>query len=98
MKNIATISEMNPRGAIGDFAKELGIPPEEVDAIKNSIISRSGGDARSDYCMQDTFTGTEIGRNFIARYPNMEMVQRIEKHSRHSGTHAAGIIGDKATA
>jgi len=92
VKNIATISKMNPRGAIGDFAKELGINPEEVEVIKNSIISRSGGDARKNYCIMDTFETTDTGKAFIKKYPQMEAVGRIEKHSRHSGTHAAGII------
>lgn len=92
VRNIATVSEMNTRGSIGDFAKELGIPPEEVETIKNSIISRSGGDARQDYCMEDTFKDTEIGVRFLEKYPQMEVVGQIEKHSRHAGTHAAGII------
>lgn len=92
VKSIATISEMKPRGAIGDFAKELGIPESEVENIKNSIISRSGGDARANNCMMDTFTTTDIGLNFIDQYPNMECVGRIENHARHSSVHAAGVI------
>lgn len=92
VKNIATIAKMNPKGAIGDFAKELGIPPEDVETLKNSIISRSGGDARKNYCMMDTLATTDVGKKFMEVYPQMEPVGRIEKHSRHSGTHAAGMI------
>jgi len=92
VKNIATISRMRPRGAIGAFAKELKIPQEEIENIKNSIIEVSSGDVRYGDAMGHTFTNTELGKNFIKKYPNMEMVSRIENHARHSGKHAAGVI------
>ena len=92
VKNISIISEMNPRGAIGEFAKALMIPSEEVDVIKNSIIGVSSGDARYGKSMQYTFTDTEVGKEFIKKYPEMEYVRKIEGHSRHFGVHAAGII------
>ncbi len=91
--NIATISTMNPKGSIGDFAKELELPEQEIDSIKNSIISTSGGDTRRRrFRMEDTFTTTSVGKIFIEKFPEMWEVTRIEKHARHSGKHAAGII------
>ena len=92
VKAIATVSEMKPRGAIGDFAKELCIEPEEVDGIKNSIISVSSGDARFGESMMHTFEETEIGKRFIEKFENMSIVSKIENHSRHSGKHAAGVL------
>ena len=92
VKNIGTISEMRTKGAIGDFAKELGIEPDEVEAVKNSIVEVSSGDARFGESLKIAFEETEIGKLFIEKYPNMKLVERIEQHSRHSGIHAAGVI------
>lgn len=92
VKNIATVSGMKPRGAIGSFAKELKIEGEEIESIKNSIISVSSGDARYGEAMRSTFSDTEIGKKFIEKYPSMEIVEKIENHARHTGKHAAGVI------
>jgi hypothetical protein len=49
--------------------------------------------------VQDTFETTEVGKVFIKKYPEMNIVHKIEGHARHSGLHAAGIIvcNDKLT-
>lgn len=92
VKHIATVSTMKPKVSIGEFAKSLGIPPYETDAVKDAIIERSGGDARAAMCIQDTLESTEVGKAFLEKYPEMKMVEKIEGHARHSGVHAAGII------
>jgi len=92
VRQIANISTMKPKIAIGEFAKSLGIPPYETDAVKNAIIERSGGDARAAMRMKDTFKTTSIGKEFIKKYPAMNEVSKIENHPRHSSVHAAGII------
>jgi DNA polymerase III alpha subunit len=33
-----------------------------------------------------------VGKDFIAKYPEMEVVAEMEGHARHTGVHAAGII------
>ena len=90
--HIANISTMQPKGAIGEFAKALQIPPYETEALKNAIIERSGGDSRAAFCMMDTFETTEIGKEFVKKFPSMKAVSLIEGHPRHSSVHAAGII------
>ena len=89
--HIATVSMLKPKSAIGEFAKGLGIPPYETAEVKDAIIERSGGDARAAMCIMDTFD-SEIGKQFIEKFPAMKLVERIENHSRHAGVHAAGII------
>lgn len=90
--HIATIAKLKPKSAIGRFAKELGIPPYETEGVKDSILERSGGDARAAMCIMDTFESTEIGKEFIEKFPSMKLVERIENHSDHVGVHAAGIV------
>ena len=88
---IGTISTMQPKGAIGEFAKAMSIPPWETAELKDAIIERSGGDARAAQCLEDTFK-TDVGRRFIEKYPAMIATQEIEGHARHSGVHAAGVV------
>lgn len=89
---LANVSRLKPKSAIGDFAQGLSIPKYETEELKNAIIERSGGDARAAMCISDTFTSTDIGKEFIAKYPAMKLVGRIENHASHAGKHAAGII------
>jgi DNA-directed DNA polymerase III PolC len=90
--HIATVARMKPKSAIGIFGKNLNIPFQDCEEVKGAIIERSGGDARAAMCIMDTFESTEIGREFIHNHPKMKMVERIENHASHTGTHAAGII------
>ncbi len=92
VSHIATVARLKPKSAIGRFAMSLNIPAHETAAVKDAIIERSGGDARASMCIADTLDTTEVGREFIDRYPRMKYVERIEGHASHTGTHAAGII------
>ena len=92
VSHIGTISRFKPKSAIGEAAKKYGIPAWETNAVKDAIIERSGGDARSAFCIQDTFESLDVGKRFIEKYPMMMNVSLIEEHARHSGCHAAGIL------
>lgn len=89
---LANINRLKAKSAIGEFAKGLGIPPYETDAVKGAIIERSSGDARAAMCITDTFETTEPGKQFIEQYPKMALVEHIEGHASHAGKHAAGIL------
>lgn len=88
---IGTIAKMMPKSAIGEFAKAMDIPAWETQTLKDAIIERSGGDARAAQCIEDTFL-TEVGKEFLAKYPEMILTTKIEGHARHTSTHAAGVI------
>lgn len=89
---IGTVSRYKPKSAIGDVAKKYGIPAWETKDVKDAIIERSSGDARAAFCITDTFESLDVGKAFIAKYPAMMNLGKIENHARHSGCHAAGII------
>lgn len=89
---IGNINRMKPKSAIKRFAQSLGIPIDDVEELKDSIMERSGGDARANACMEDTFTDTDVGKKFIEKHPSMEVVKYIENHPSHTGVHAAGIL------
>ena len=90
--HIATVARMKPKSAIGVFGKNLNVPIQACEDVKQAIIERAGGDARAAMCIMDTFETTEVGKEFVENYPKMKMVEEIENHASHTGTHAAGII------
>ena len=93
--NVAQIGNINrfkPKSAIQRFAQSLCIPLDDVQELKDGIMEKSGGDARANLAIEDSFTDTEVGQNFIAKYPEMRVVSKIESHPSHTGVHAAGIL------
>jgi len=89
---IGNINRMKPKSAITRFAQSLGVPVDDVVELKDAIMERSGGDARANSCMEDTFIDTDVGKKFIENYPAMEVVKHIEAHPSHTGVHAGGIL------
>ena len=92
VKTISTISKWKPKVTIGEFAKHMLIPRFETEAVKDIIIERAGGDARAQFCLEDTLNGTDVGKEFLEKFPNMINVKYAEGHAKQKGKHAAGII------
>jgi len=90
--HLGTVSRYKAKSTITEVAKELGIPAWEVNDLKGAIIERSGGDARAAMCILDTFNDLDIGKQVLAKYPQMKIASKMENHARHTGVHAAGII------
>lgn len=89
---LGTVMRYKAKSTITDVAKELGIPTWEVNDLKDSIVERSGGDARANFCIMDTFQQLEIGKRTLEKYPQLAVAQFIENHARSSGQHAAGVV------
>jgi len=92
VKHLGTISRFKARSAIGTFAKAYALPKKDTEELKDAIIERSSGDARAAMCIADTFETTEIGQNYVKRFPEMLEVAKLENHASHSGIHAAGVL------
>ena len=89
---LGTISRYKAKSTIGEVAKALNIPQWEVNDLKGAIIERSGGDARAEFCIMDTFNDLEIGKKILKKYPQMKIASEMEFHARHHGVHAAAIV------
>jgi len=90
--HLGTVSRYKAKSTIGEVAKELGIPPWEVNDLKGAIIERSTGDSCAAFCILDTFNELDVGRQVLEKYPQMKIAAEMENHARHNGVHAAGII------
>jgi DNA polymerase III alpha subunit len=90
--HIANINRLKAKSAIGETGLALSIPWGEVEAVKEAIVDRSGGDARAAMAAKDTLEGTHVGKAFLEKYPAMESAFTLEAHATHAGMHAGGII------
>lgn len=89
---IGTVNRYKAKSTLGDVAKELNIPAWEVKDVKDAIVERSTGDARAQFCIQDTLESLDIGRALVQKYPAIAIAGKMEGHARHSGMHAAGVL------
>jgi DNA polymerase III alpha subunit len=89
---IGTINRYKAKSCLGIVAKELSIPPYEINDVKGAMVERSGGDARAQFCVRDTLDSLEIGRALLAKYPALNIAAEMEGHANHSGMHAAGVL------
>jgi len=92
VSHIGTVSRYKPKSAISETAKELGVDFFETEQVKESILERSSADARASMCIQDSLESTDIGKQYITKYPEMAISSLMEGHAKHSGVHAAGIL------
>lgn len=90
--HIANINRLKAKSAIGNTGMALSIPYADVEAVKESIVDRSGGDARAAMAARDTLESTEVGKQFMSKYPAMSAAFDLEMHATHTGKHAGGII------
>ena len=89
---LGTISRYKAKSTITEVAKALKIPQWEVNDLKGAIIERSGGDARAEFCILDTFNDLDIGKKILKKYPQIKIASEMEFHARHHGVHAAAIV------
>jgi len=89
---LGTVSRYKARSAINTTAKALRIPANEAEQIADLIVKRNDGDERANFCIYDTFTDTDAGKQFIAKYPTMMLAAKFEGHANYPGKHAAGVI------
>ncbi len=89
---IGTVSTYQPKSALGLIAKRAGIPPWDIDPVKDSIFERSSGDSRANFALLDTLEQTDPGRALLMKHPIMMHAANIEAHASNSGVHAAGIL------
>lgn len=95
--NVARIGSINtykPRSLLAGVCKRFAIPEHERFDLLNVLVEYSSGDSRYGKGLEDTLNNTEIGRSFMARFPEASaaLSDDIENHASHTGVHAAGVI------
>ena len=90
---IITFSRWHGKGALRDVGRIFGISIGEINRITNLVITRSGGDARAGFTLEDTFTEFEQAKEFQKKYPEqVRIAKALEGSIRHCGLHAAAFV------
>jgi DNA polymerase-3 subunit alpha len=93
---ISNFMSMKGKSALKDAARVFDIPKAEVEKASDAIVTRSGGDMRSDFTITDAFETFEDGIKFKAKYPEVAQLSiDLEGQIRGHGRHAAGICISK---
>jgi DNA polymerase-3 subunit alpha len=89
---ISNFLRMKGKSAVRNVGRVFDIPQTEVSKACDAIITRSGGDMRSDFSVADAFETFEDGKNFKRKYPKQaELAMKMEGLIMSHGRHAAGI-------
>ena len=89
---ISNFLKMKGKSALRNVSRVFKIPKQDVDKAADAIITRSGGDMRSDFSIADAFETFEDGKKFKAKYPiQAELAMKMEGLIMSHGRHAAGI-------
>ena len=89
---LGTVAMFQPKSALAEVGSALKIPGWKLDAVAQSLIERSSGDARALDTLEDTIKSMPSGIALLNEFPEAIIATRFEGHPRHAGIHAAGII------
>ena len=89
---VSTFLKMHGRGAIRDVSRVFKVPMIDADKAAKCIVTRSGGDFRSDFTIEDAFNTFEDGIKFREKYPEVTRIaMAFEGQVKACGRHAAGV-------
>lgn len=89
---IGNVNTLKPRSVMAHVCDKLGINRGATFPVLNVLIEYSSGDSRYGKGLEDTLNNTQPGRDFMAKYPEAELMGELEGHASHTGIHAAGIL------
>lgn len=93
---ISNFLRMKGKSALRSVARVFDLPKADIDKAADAIITRSGGDMRSDFSIADAFETFEDGKKFKAKYPvQADLAMKMEGLIMSHGRHAAGICVSK---
>jgi len=93
---VSTFSRMKGKGAVRDVSRVFDINLFEVNKACECIVTRSGGDERANYTIEDAFSSFEDGKKFKKKYPKVtKLAIELEGQIRHKGVHAAAMCISK---
>lgn len=89
---LGTVAMYKARSALQESGAALRVPRWKCDAVAESLIERSSGDARALNTLEDTMHTMAAGQELLDEFPEMAVAGKMEGHPRHHSQHAAGIV------
>jgi len=90
--NIGTFTRYRGKNAIDDVARVYSLPKGEIDAAKEFLVERSGGDSRFDASIMDTVEMFPQVKEVFDKYPQLYKSIELEGNYKAFGVHAAGLV------
>jgi DNA polymerase III alpha subunit len=89
---MGSVNMFKAKAALNQVGMSLRIPKSRINEVTNTVIKRSGGDARVSSTIEDALNDTDVGQRFLKDYPEARIVQRMEGHPSVAAQHAAGMV------
>lgn len=89
---IGSVALYKGPSALNEAGAALKVPRWKCNAVSDSLLKRSGGDARALDTLEDTMKSMPAGQDLLRDHPEMNIVTKMEGHPRHHSMHAAGIV------
>lgn len=78
--------------AMNEVGKALGVPKFECEKVLAVVEAGAAGDEEAaKFALKNAFQ-TSVGQAFLAKYPEMQIAERLCGHPRNGTQHAAGLI------
>jgi len=89
---LGNLGKFKSKNALWDVRRIFNLPWNETKELAGMILERSSGDARSQYCLVDSFKEFDRAKEILAKHPQYLHAGDIEGQVRQSGIHAAAVV------
>jgi DNA polymerase III subunit alpha len=90
--HIATFTRYKAKNSLADVARVFNIPAFDKEVVANLAIERSGGDARANMSLIDTFEMFPAAQKILEKWPDLGKACRLEGDVRNMSVHACGLM------
>lgn len=92
LAKLGNIDTYKVASALKEAGTALQIPKAKCDAVMESALKRSSGDARALDSLRDTLELMTAGKELLKEYPEIMVACEMEGHPRHYSRHASAAI------
>jgi DNA polymerase-3 subunit alpha len=92
VSNIGTFTTYKAKNSLDDAARVHRVPFDAVNAIKNVLIERSGGDLRASATIEDTVDQFDAAYEALKDNPDLIYAMDLEGNVKGHSVHAAGLV------
>lgn len=90
--HIATFTRYKAKNSLADVARVYNIPAFDREVVSNLAIERSGGDARANMSLTDTFDMFPAAQEILKKWPKLGKACQLEGDVRNMSVHACGLM------
>lgn len=89
---LGNLGRFKSKNSVWDVRRVFDLPWGKAKELVSMVLERSSGDARTQFCLIDSFQEFERAQDIIIKHPEFKLAAEIEGQIRQSGIHAAGVV------